>query len=130
MNKSKTNKAQQNYLKSKVLTASPGELVLILYDGCIQFCNRAIDSIREHDIEKANENIKRAERIIGELKISLNFKYSTAQDFDRIYTYILRRLHEANIYKDIDILKECIVHIKELKKTWKQVMEKTKGKNN
>ena len=128
MNKSKTNKAQKQYLKSKILTASPAELILILYDGYIQFCNQAISAIQKNDYEEANNKIQKAERIIGELKISLNFKYSTVQDFDRIYIYVLRRLHEANMYKDINILKECITHIKELKETWKQVMEKTKEK--
>ena len=121
----KNSLAQKQYLRSKILTASPAELILILYDGYIQFCNQAISAIQKDDYEEANNKIQKAERIIGELKISLNFKCSTAQDFDRIYTYILRRLHEANIYKDIDILKECIGHIKELKETWKQVMEKT-----
>lgn len=126
MTKQQNSKAQREYLKSKILTASPGELVLILYDGCIQFCNRAIEGINEKDIEKANYNIKRAERIIGELKITLDFKYATAKDFDIIYNYILKRLHDGNIHKDVEPVKECITHLRELRSTWKQVMEKTK----
>lgn len=116
--------AQQQYLKSKILTASPSELTLMLYDGIIQFCNRAITAIREKDIEKTNYNIKKAERIIGELKMTLNYKYPVAREFDIVYNYLLRRLHDANIQKDEAPLQECIVHTRTMRETWKKVMEK------
>lgn len=121
------NKTQQ-YLRSKILTASPAELVLMLYDGCIKFCNQAIFAINSHDIEKANTNIQKAERIVTELKVKLNFKYEIANDFDNIYTYLLIRLHDANIYKDTNILKECINHLRLTRETWVQVIDKTKKK--
>ena len=121
-------KAQQQYLRSKVLTASPAELVLMLYDGCIKFCNQAISAISMHNIEQANTNIQKAERIITELKVKLNFKYKVANDFDNIYTYILIRLHDANIHKDTNILKECIEHLRTTRETWIQVIDKTKKK--
>lgn len=121
-------KAQQQYLKSKILTASPAELVLMLYDGCIKFCNQAIFAINSHDIEKANTNIQKAERIVTELKVKLNFKYKVANDFDNIYTYLLIRLHDANIHKNADILRECINHLRLTRETWIQVIDKTKKK--
>lgn len=124
-----TNKAAyQQYMKSKILTASPAELTLLLYDGFIKFCNIAINSIKKEDYYEANKNIQKAERIIGEFKITLNHKYPVAENFDNIYDYVLKRLHDGNIKKDISILKECITHIKSLRETWKQVMEKTKEK--
>lgn len=128
MNKSKTNKAQQQYFRSKVLTASPAELVLMLYDGCIKFCNQAISAINLHNIQQANINIQKAERIITELKVKLNFKYEVAKDFDNIYTYLLIRLHDANIHKDADILRECITHLRTTRETWVQVIDTTKKK--
>ena len=54
------------YANSKVMTASPAELTLMLYDGAIKFCNIAIMGIEEKDIEKAHNNIIKVERIINE----------------------------------------------------------------
>lgn len=110
------------YQNSKIMTASPAELTLMLYDGCIKFCNIAIMGIEEKDIEKANNNIIKAERIIHEFRNTLDHKYPVAEDFDRVYVYILRRLHEANIQKDAEILEEVLKHLRTMRDAWKEVM--------
>ena len=115
--------AYQQYNNSKILTASPAELTLMLYDGCIKFCNIAIMAIDANDIPKAYTNIKKAERIIIEFQSTLDFKYEVANDFNNIYTYVLRRLREANISKDKEILEECVTHMRSLRDTWKEVMK-------
>ncbi len=115
--------AFQQYNNSRVLTASPAELTLMLYDGCIKFCNMAIMAIDAKDISKANTNIKKAERIIIEFQTSLDFKYEVANDFNNIYKYVLRRLREANIEKSREILEECVTHMRSLRDTWKEVMK-------
>ncbi len=112
----------QQYKNNRVLTASPAELTLMLYDGCIKFCNMAVMGINEKDYTKANKNIQKAERIIGEFKMTLDHRYEVAKDFDNIYDYVLRRLHEANMLKDTEILEECITHMRSLRDTWKEVM--------
>ena len=58
--------AYAKYNNSKVLTASPAELTLMLYDGAIKFCNIAIMGIDQNDIEKAHINIRKVERIVEE----------------------------------------------------------------
>ena len=65
----------QEYNRNKILTASPAELTLMLYEGAIKFCNIAIVAIEKKDYEKANINIKKAENIITEFKVTLNHKY-------------------------------------------------------
>lgn len=115
--------AYQQYKNSKVLTASPAELTLMLYDGCIKFCNMGVMAINGKDYAAANKNIQKAERIIGEFKMTLDHKYEVAKDFDNIYDYVLRRLHEANMLKDVEILNECITHMRSLRDTWKEVMK-------
>ncbi|MGN1170555.1 MAG: flagellar export chaperone FliS, partial [Lachnospiraceae bacterium] len=85
------------YNNNKVLTASPAELTLMLYDGAIKFCNMAIQGIENKDIEKAHNNIRKVERIIQEFQITLDHKYPVAQDFDNVYNYILSRLRDANL---------------------------------
>ena len=54
------------YANNKVMTASPAELTLMLYDGAIKFCNIAIRAIEEGDVEKAHNNIVKVENIIDE----------------------------------------------------------------
>ncbi len=105
------------------MSASPAELTLMLYEGAIKFCNMAIMAIEKNDIEKANNNIQRVQRIIDEFRATLDMRYATAEDFDRVYKYLLSRLLEANIYKDKEILEEVNTHLHAMRDTWKQVME-------
>lgn len=114
------------YNNSKILTASPAELTLMLYDGAIKFCNMAIMGIEQNDIEKSHINIIRVQRIIDEFRATLDMKYPVSKDFDRIYVYLLQRLFEANIKKDKEILEEVNTHIHEMRDTWKEVMRLTK----
>ncbi len=115
--------AYAQYNRNKILTASPAELTLMLYDGCIKFINIAIMGVDEKDIAKANTNIKKAERIILELQSTLNDKYEVAKDFNAVYSYVKRRLLEANLSKDKEILEECAGHMRTMRDTWKEVMK-------
>ena len=114
------------YNNSKILTASPAELTLMLYDGAIKFCNIAIMGIEQKDVQKAHDNIVKVQRIIDEFRSTLDRKYPVAEDFDRVYVYILRRLFEANVKKDKEILEEVLVHLRSMRDTWKEVMQKNR----
>ncbi len=115
------------YKDSKILTASPAELTLMLYEGAIKFGNLAIMAIEKNQLDKANINIIKAERIITELRTTLNFTYPVAKDFDLVYDYIYRRLLDANLKKDTEILEEALQYIREMRDTWKEVMRLAKG---
>lgn len=117
------------YKDSKILTASPAELTLILYEGAIKFCNLAMIALEKKEYEKVNMNIIKAERIITEFRATLNFKYPVAKDFDNVYDYIYSRLITANIKKDPAILEEALEYIREMRDTWKEVMRVSKGNN-
>lgn len=112
-----------NYANTKIQTATPAQLTLMLYDGAIKFCNLAIEAIENNDIEKAHNNIRKVEKIIEEFRATLNFKYPVAQEFERVYEYLARRLVMANLKKDIDILKEVNEHLHVMRDTWKEVMK-------
>lgn len=114
--------AYAQYKNSKVLTASPAELTLMLYEGAIKFCNIAITAIEQKEVEKAHVNIHKAQKIIEHLRVTLDMKYPVAKDFDNMYQYIDRRLLEANISKDPEILKEVLTHLHAIRDTWKEVM--------
>lgn len=111
------------YLRSKVMTATPAELTLMLYEGAIKFVNKAIMSIEKDDVMGAHNNLMKTQRIIEELRASLDHKYPVAKEFDTAYEYILRRLVEANIKKDKDILEEVLEHLRTMRDTWKEVMK-------
>lgn len=115
--------AYDQYRKNKVLTASPGELVLMLYDGAIKFCNIGLVAIENNDIKKANLNIQKAERIVAELRGSLDMKYPVAKDFDNVYEYIGWVLLQANVKKDPGRLEEALKHLRTMRDTWKEVMK-------
>ena len=114
--------AYAQYKNSKVLTASPAELTLMLYEGAIKFCNIAIAAVEQKDIEKAHVNIQKTQRIIEHFRLTLDMKYPVAQDFDRVYEYLGRRLLQANIKKDKEILEEVLEHLHSMRDTWKEVM--------
>ena len=118
--------AYAQYKNSKVLTASPAELTLMLYEGAIKFCNIAIVAVEQKDIEKAHVNIQKTQRIIEHFRLTLDMKYPVAKDFDRVYEYLGRRLVQANIKKDKEILEEVLEHLHSMRDTWKEVMKQNK----
>ena len=110
------------YMRSKIMTASKAELTLMLYDGAIKFCNMAIMCIDKKDIPGANTNIKKTEAIIEEFIATLNHKYAVADDFENVYKYMYNRLVEANLKKDTAILNEVLGYLRDMRDTWKEVM--------
>ena len=118
------NAAYAQYANNKVMNASPAELTLMLYDGTIKFCNIAEAAIERNDMSKAHTNIMKVERIIEYLRATLDMSYPVAQDFENMYSYIYRRLVEANLSKDIEILKEVNQHMHAIRDNWIEVMKK------
>lgn len=118
--------AYETYQKQKILTATPAELTLMLYEGAIKFLNIAIMGIEKNDVEKAHNNIQKAQRIIDEFRATLDFKYPVAKEFDKVYEYIQYRLVWANVKKDIEIIEECLGHLRGMRDTWKEVMKASK----
>lgn len=120
--------AYAQYKNSKILTASPAELTLMLYEGAIKFCNIAITAVEQKDIQKAHTNIVKTQKIIEHFRVTLDMRYPVAQDFDRVYIYLEQRLVEANIKKDAEILNEILGHLHSMRDTWKEVMRLNREK--
>lgn len=115
--------AYAQYKNNKVNAASGPELTLMLYDGTIKFLNIAEAAIDNKDIQKAHTNIIKTERIIDYLRNTLDMKYPVAKDFENMYSYISRRLLEANITKDKDIITEVNEHMHAIRDNWIEVMK-------
>ena len=123
------NKGYAAYANNRITTASPAELTLMLYEGAIKFCNIAIVAIEQKDIPKAHKNIMKTQNIIEEFQATLDHRYEVAKDFDAVYSYLNRRLVEANMKKDTEILEEILGHLRTMRDTWKEVMRLTQNGN-
>lgn len=117
------NNPYQSYQTNAVQTASPGELTLMLYNGCLKFIAQAKKAIEDKDVEARNTNLLKAQKIIQELMITLNMEYEVAKSMMTMYDYIYGRLVEANIKSDISILEEVEGYVKDFRDTWKQVIQ-------
>lgn len=118
--------AAKAYGTNKIMTATPAELTLMLYDGAVKFCNIAVSSMKKNDYETTNVNIQKCRNIIIELSTTLNHKYSVAEDFQRMYDYIFALLVEANMKKDMEMLERALEEIRGMRDVWKEVMKKAK----
>ena len=114
------------YKQNSVTTASPGELTLMLYNGCLKFINRAKVAIDNKNIEERNHYIQRSQAIIGELMSTLNMDMEISKQMLPLYEYMNRRLTEANINNDVKILDEVEGLVTEFRDTWKEVIKITR----
>lgn len=121
------NNPYNKYKTNAVFTATPEELILMLYDGAVKFCNQAKTAIETKDYMKANELIQKSKAIIRELQCSLKKDYEISEQFNALYEYIFKRLTEANIYKDNEILEEALKLIRQMRDTWKEAMKIAKS---
>ncbi len=115
--------AYAQYKNNKVMSASGPELTLMLYDGAIKFLNIADFAIEKNDLGKAHQHIMKVEKIIEYLRNTLDMKYPVAQDFENMYSYIYRRLIEANLSKDREIIEEINGHMHSIRDNWVEVMK-------
>ena len=118
--------AYNAYKQNSVTTASPGELTLMLYNGCIKFIGLAKKAIDNKSIEQRNYNIQRAQAIISELMATLNMDVAISKQMLPLYEYINHRLTEANIKNDVTILDEVEGLVTEFRDTWKEVIKITR----
>jgi flagellar secretion chaperone FliS len=115
--------AYQAYQNNAVQTASPGELTLLLYNGCIKFIKLAKKAIEEKNMAEKNTNLIKAQDIVQELMVTLNMEYEISKNMMSMYDYIYRRLIEANVKNDLSILDEIEGYVTEFRDTWKQVVQ-------
>jgi flagellar protein FliS len=117
------NNPYQAYKQNSMSTASPGELTLMLYNGCIKFLKQAKQAIAEKKIEEKHNNIIKSQNIIRELMVSLNMDVEVSHNMMQMYDYILNRLVEANTKNDVAILEEVEDYVIQFRDTWKEVIQ-------
>jgi flagellar secretion chaperone FliS len=115
------------YMNTQINTAHPGELTLMLYNGCLKFMKQAKENIENKNFEAKNNNIKRTLDIIDELQITLDMKYEISHNLFSLYTFIKEKLVEANIGMNKDNLEVCIDLMVQLRDTWAQALKQVKS---
>lgn len=116
----------QAYRQNAVNTATPGELTLMLYDGCLKFIRLAREAINNNDIQAKNTNIQKAQNIITELMVTLDMKYEISKQMMPLYDFVRRKLIEANVKNSLQSLEEAETIVKEFRDTWKEVIKITR----
>lgn len=122
-------KNPNEYLKTKVMTASPEELQLMLYDGVIRFCEQARLAIEKREIENSFNLLSRAEKIILELYVSMREEYAPdiCANLKRLYMFCYSCLVEANIKKSAAKVDEALKVLRHLRESWALLIEKVKA---
>ncbi|MDK2856662.1 MAG: flagellar secretion chaperone FliS [Bacillota bacterium] len=112
------------YREMQVTTATPGQLLLMLYDGAIRFLREAEEALKGGRLEDGHRLLLKAEDVVAELMSTLNFEAGPiAQNLYRLYDYMQRRLIEANVKKDASLVQEVAELLSGLREAWGQAVQ-------
>lgn len=117
----------EKYRQSSVQTSTPGQLLLMLFDGAIRFVRTGMDGLQNQDISKANLNLGKAQTIISELIVTLDPSYEVSEGLASLYEYTNYLLIQANVKKDVQPAEEALGYLVELKETFAQAVKLTAG---
>ncbi|MDW0111463.1 flagellar export chaperone FliS [Sporosarcina aquimarina] len=122
------NNPYATYQNNSVTTSSPGELTLMLYNGCLKFIQQAKRAVESGQIEEKNTAVQKAQAIISELMITLDSSFSVAKEMLVLYEFANSRLIDGNIKNDPALFDEAAEIITEFRDTWKQVIQMNRQK--
>jgi flagellar protein FliS len=111
------------YRQQEILTATPGRLVVMLYDGAGRFLFQAAYAMREGDVAKAGQRLSRAEAIVEELLYTLDVEQGgvVASRLQGLYVFFLRHLGEARLNRDADAIDTVREQLAELREAWAEI---------
>ncbi len=115
------------YKNQQIMTASPEELTLMLYNGAIRFVSESMQAIEQGNLEKANAANLRAQDIVREFMCTLDMQYEISQGYYKLYDYLEYRLIQGNLKKDKSQLEEAKNILLELRDTWNQAMKSARA---
>ena len=118
------NSVYNAYKQNSIMTASPKELVLMIYDAGVRNCNLAIEAFEKNEINKQHMYIVKAQDVNTELKVSLNHDIPISKDLDEKYDFLNDMLVKANILKDVEYVKIAKMMFSEFRDIWKELMKK------
>jgi flagellar protein FliS len=120
--------AYNAYKNNSINFASKEQLLMMLLDGAVKFSKIGRQAIADKDVPKAHENIVKTQNIFYELMVTLDVERGGewAKNLMSVYDFIVRRLTEANIKKNTDIIDEVISLIEDIRDTWSEAYKLSK----
>ncbi len=114
------------YLRDAVMTASPEQLQLMLYDGAIRYARQARDAIEAKDFETSFEKLTKAQNIILEMNQGLNHEVnpSLCRQVAAIYDFLYRKLIDANLHRDVSAIDDALRVLAIERQTWQMLVDK------
>ena len=111
------------YKQQSILTATPGQLVVMLYDGCLRFLHQGAHAMREGNVRESGARLSRAEAIIDELLATLDLEQGgvVASRLQGIYVFCSRHLGEARLSRDPEMIDKVSELLSELRDAWAHV---------
>ncbi|MEC0241422.1 flagellar export chaperone FliS [Paenibacillus dokdonensis] len=117
----------EKYRQSSVQTSTPGQLLLMLFDGAIRFVRAGIDGLHKHDMQQANMNLGKGQSIVNELISSLDRSYEMSEGLASLYEYINHLLIESNVKKSVHPAEEALGYLTDLRETFAQASKLAVG---
>lgn len=114
------------YKNQQIMTASPEELTLLLYNGALRFVSESITSMEQGDMQQSHNANVRAQDIVREFMITLDMKYEISKTWMPLYEYIVYCLIQGNIKKDKEQLLQAKSMLSELREAWVGAMKQTR----
>ncbi len=114
------------YLRNQILTASPEQLQMMLYDGAIRFVKQGREALEKNDLEGSFNSITRAQRVVLEMLNGLRHEINpdVCGKMASLYNFIYRRLVDGSVHKDVKALDEALRILEYQRETWAMLMEK------
>lgn len=121
---------QENpYLRETVLTATPEQLHLMLYDGAIRFASQGRDAILAKDIEGSYNKLTRAQKIIIEMQNGLNPEVNPelCGRMAALYNFIYQKLIDACVRREVQAVDDALTVLRYNRETWQLLVGKVSG---
>lgn len=100
----------QRYKSVQVKTSTPGELLMMLYDGCFRFLGEALAAMEVGDRAKAGEKLDRAYAILSEFSTSLKHEVypDLCKNLEGVYVFCMGHIVQANIQQNAEMVREVV----------------------
>lgn len=119
-------KTAEYYRRQQILTATPEQLTLMLYNGALKFLNESMQALEKKEYEETNNKCIRVQNIVSELRTTLKMEYEVSEGLSALYEYINRCLVEGNLKSDLAKMEEAKGILTELRDTWHEAMKLAK----
>ena len=113
------------YKNQQVMTSSPEQLTLLLYNGALRFLTESILAMEQGDVQKSHNANLRVQDIVREFVRTLDMNYELSKTWAKLYEYTEHCLIQGNIKKDVTLLQQAKEVLQELRDTWAEAMKLT-----